>query len=354
MKEKWTTEFFISKAKEIHGDDKYDYSQVVYVNYDTKVKIVLDGIIYEQSPHKHIMGRCPEKNTLRKTTEQFISEAHSIWGDKYNYSMVDYKGADRKVKIILNNIIFEQRAISHLRGLAPECNKSNTEKFIENSRRVHGLKYNYSLVEYKSAKSKVKIVYKNKVFEQSPTLHLSGYEPENINLAVRKTNEKFIQEASLIHSNKFDYSKTKYVRNQVKVVIICPVHGEFTQRPLSHLQGNGCNSCNESRGEKIVSKYLKDNRIPFVRQKKFTTCRNVFELPFDFWIPSKKVLIEYDGEQHFKANEYFGGQQAFVNLKANDAIKSNWCIQNNIELVRISYHEIHEICMILDLSLNLK
>ena len=347
--EKWTTDLFISKAKEIHGD-KYDYSQVVYVNYDTKVKIVLNGIIYEQSPHKHLMGRCPEKNTARKTTQEFIAEAREKWGDKYDYSLVEYKNALSKIKIIYDDKVYEQVAISHLK-YAPENNKSDTQKFIEDSIKVHGNKYDYSLVEYIGAKTKVKIVFKNKIYEQVPTLHLNGYEPENIHLAVRKTTETFIREASLIHSNKFDYSKVNYTISQAKVIIICPIHGEFEQRPNSHLMGNGCPHCSESRGEKTIAKYLKDNKIPFVRQKKFTTCRNVFELPFDFWIPSKKILIEYDGEQHFKANEHFGGQQAFDNLKANDAIKSNWCIQNNIELIRISYYEADKIPMILDMSL---
>jgi very-short-patch-repair endonuclease len=347
--EKWTTDLFISKSKEIHGD-KYDYSQVVYVNYDTKVKIILDGIVYEQTPHKHLMGRCPEKNTARKTTEQFITEAREKWGDKYDYSLVEYKNALSKIKIIYNDKVYEQVATSHLR-YAPENNKSDTDNFIELATNIHGDRYDYSLVEYINANSKVKIIHKNKIYEQTPTTHLSGARPENIHLSIRKTTETFIRESVLVHSSKYDYSKVEYFKSQIKVIILCPIHGEFKQTPLSHIRGYGCPHCSESRGEKTIAKYLKDNHIPFIRQKKFTTCRNVFELPFDFWIPSKKVLIEYDGEQHFKANEHFGGQQAFANLKANDAIKTSWCLQNNIELIRISYYEADKIPMILDMSL---
>lgn len=341
---------FIEKATRVHGN-KYDYSIVEYINLTTKVKIILDGVIYEQTPAKHLLGRCPEKNTLRKTNEQFIEEACIIHGDKYDYSLVEYTGALDKVKILYLGKVYEQAAISHLRGIRPELCKSDTINFIDLAKEVHGDRYDYSLVDYKNAKSKVKIIFQNKIYEQRPTVHLSGAKPENINLAIRKTTEQFIIESNLIHNDKYDYTKTTYTKNQVKVIIICPTHGEFLQRPLMHVQGQGCPNCNESHGEKIVAKYLKDKKIPYTRQKKFKTCRNTFELPFDFWIPSKEMLIEFDGKQHFEPNDHFGGIDAFNNLKSNDVIKNNWAIENNVELLRIAYYDIDKIPMILDMNL---
>lgn len=61
--------------------------------------------------------------------------------------------------------------------------------------------------------------------------------------SVRKTTEQFISEARLIHGNKYDYSKVEYKTNKNKVCIICPVHGEFLQNAKSHLQGHGCRKC---------------------------------------------------------------------------------------------------------------
>ncbi len=58
-----------------------------------------------------------------------------------------------------------------------------------------------------------------------------------------KTTEQFIEEARAVHGDKYDYSKTVYVKNCEKVCIICPEHGEFWQTPKSHLKGNGCAKC---------------------------------------------------------------------------------------------------------------
>ena len=102
-----TKDEFLEKARNKHG---YKY---VYLNLKEKIKlsdyidIMYDGIMYKQNVYKHIsLGRCPEKNTPRKTTEQFIEESKKIWGDKYDYSLTEYNGALKKVKIIFEGIVF--------------------------------------------------------------------------------------------------------------------------------------------------------------------------------------------------------------------------------------------------------
>lgn len=182
-------------------------------------------------------------------------------------------------------------------------------------------------------------------------IHLNAA-PENIRLAVRKTTEQFIKEAQLIHDNKYNYDKTDYTKNQIKVVITCPEHGDFEQRPLSHLQGCGCPNCNESKGEKAISKFLDKYNISYYRQHKFDDCKNVFSLPFDFYIPSSRVCIEFDGKQHYEPNNHFGGTETFEKLKINDTIKNNYCEDNYIDLIRIKYTQIDEIEDILYKSLK--
>ena len=107
---------FEQKAKKIHGD-KYDYSLVEYINSQTKVKIIcpIHGV-FEQKPNGHLSGRgcskCkPDKisKKLSFTTEEFVKKAKEIYGDKYDYSLVDYKSAKEKVKIICSiHGVFEQ------------------------------------------------------------------------------------------------------------------------------------------------------------------------------------------------------------------------------------------------------
>lgn len=88
-------------------------------------------------------------------------------------------------------------------------------------------------------------------------------------MSKRKTTKEFIEDARKIHGNKYDYSKVEYVNDRTLVRIIYPIHGEFLQTPNIHFQGCGCQKCNESHLEKCVSKVLEDNKIEYVYQKKF-------------------------------------------------------------------------------------
>jgi hypothetical protein len=349
-----TKEDFLSRARELHGY-KYNYpnlnDKVLSNDY---VDIEYNGVIYRQKVVKHILlGRCPEKNTPIKTTEQFISEAKLIWFDKYDYSLVEYKGSLKKVKIIYKGIIFEQVPASHLKGQC--CEKIlNQENFILKSIEKHGNRYDYSLVKFKNGNSPVLIGYKGVFYTQKPYHHLSGNRPENIKLSVRKTNKQFINESNQIHDFKYSYDKLDYISNQTKVIITCPTHGDFKQRPLSHIQGNGCPLCNDSKGEKEISKFLDKNDISYYRQHKFPDCRNIFELPFDFYIPSLRTAIEFDGRQHFQPMEFFGGLKNYNKLKINDRIKNDYCEDNYIDLIRIRYDQIDRIFDILKESLRNK
>jgi len=339
-----TKEEFLTRSREKHG---YKYN---YLNLRDKIlstddiEIEYKGNIYRQKVVKHItLGRCPEKNTPKKTKEEFLNECYNMWGDKYDYSLVEYNGSLNKIKVIYQGVIFEQVANHHASGMAPEAHM-NRDYFIKKSIDKWGEDYDYSLVVYNHCKSKVTIIHKKTgiIYNQTPSQHLNC-RPENIVLARRKTTDQFIKESNIIHDNKYTYEKTDYVKNQIKVIITCPVHGDFTQNPLSHLQGCGCPNCNESKGEKLVSKYLDKNSISYYRQHKFNDCKNVLELPFDFYIPSKRICIEFDGKQHFEPIEHFGGLETYERLKVNDKIKSDYCEDNFITLIRLRYDQIDNI-----------
>ncbi len=120
---------FLEKARNTHGY-KYNYPNLSdKVTLNDRVEIEYNGEVYIQSISKHLMGRCPEKTVKRKTTEDFISESKKIWNDKYDYSLTEYTGALNNVKIIFNGIVYEQRASSHLLGLAPEF-RGNEESLL--------------------------------------------------------------------------------------------------------------------------------------------------------------------------------------------------------------------------------
>lgn len=204
----------------------------------------------------------------RKTTEQFISEAKIIHGDKFDYSKVEYLGAFKKVKIICPiHGEFLQRARGHLNKLG--CEKCGilvrakkrtftTSIFIEKSKKIHGDKYDYKLVDYKGDEKKVIIICPTHgSFLQTPHGHLNkkGCNRCGVNstIEIRRTPKiDFIKKAQLIHGDKYDYSKVEYYGSFKKVTIICPIHGEFSQDPSNHLSGKSCAKCGRERTNKAT------------------------------------------------------------------------------------------------------
>ena len=121
----------------------------------------------------------------------------------------------------------------------------NKYEFIEKAKAIHGDKYDYSKVEYKNTGDKVIIRCPiHGDFEKTPMNHLKGQGcPKCSKEQKHSTTEEFIKKARKIHGDKYDYSKVVYVNNKTKVCIICPEHGEFWQVPSSHLNGNRCPKC---------------------------------------------------------------------------------------------------------------
>lgn len=114
--------------------------------------------------------------------------------------------------------------------------------------------------------------------------------------------------------------------------------------------GRYCTDCvsNESHGEKSVIEYCTNNDIIYVKQKKYDDCKNINRLPFDFHLPEHNLIIEFDGQDHFKQNGYRGGADKLISRKKNDNIKTEYCLKNNIKLLRISYSELKNIDGILE------
>ena len=132
--------------------------------------------------------------------------------------------------------------------------KKTKEEFIKDAREKHGVKYDYSKVEYVNSKTKVCIICpEHGEFWQIPNSHLSGKGCSKCGGTCVLTKEEWIASARKVHGDKYDYSKVEYVNANTKVCIICPEHdhGEFWQRPADHTNGCGCTKCrNEANGER--------------------------------------------------------------------------------------------------------
>lgn len=112
----------------------------------------------------------------------------------------------------------------------------------------------------------------------------------------RSNTTDFIEKARKIHGEKYDYSKVEYITaKNDKICIICPDHGEFWQLPNDHLSGKGCPFCNDSHLERAVSLFLTEHCIEFERNKKFCW---LGRQSIDFYLPKYNIGIECQGKQH--------------------------------------------------------
>jgi very-short-patch-repair endonuclease len=219
--------------------------------------------------------------------------------------------------------------------------KSTKEEFILKSLNIHGSKYDYSNVEYIGNKDKVIIICPvHGEFLQRPNDHLSGYgckdcQYDKISKENKFNNEIFIERATKIHNGKFDYSLVEYDGYENKLKIICHKHGEFNQSPHNHLSGMGCPSCRESLGEKKVAEILMRHNIKFKRQVTFDDLRDISNLYYDFYLPDHKIFIEYEGYQHYKPINFFGGTNAFLKTRKHDIIKYKYAVDNGYKILKI-------------------
>ena len=287
----------------------------------------------------------------------FFKEKASLkHNNKYDYSKVyEICWKEKIIIICIDHGEFSQKPDNHLQGQGcPKCgliNRTSTiENFVIKANLIHNNLYNYDNANYINAKTPVLITCKKHGdFKQSPNNHLNGHgcyicNIDNFKLGVKE----FINKSNLIHNSLYDYNNVNYINVKTPVLITCKKHGDFKQSPDAHQNGQGCPKCRLSKGELKILNFLIVNNINFIRQKTFDKCKLKRKLPFDFYLPDLNICIEYDGEHHFTRNEHFGGIGELKLSKIRDDIKTNYCKDNNIELIRISFNYLSKIDEILD------
>lgn len=291
MPTKLTTEEFIKRAKGVHGD-RYDYSLTKYIKAHEKVKIICsEHGVFEQNPRGHLTGQ-------------------------------------QCIKCYIKN-----RDFSSIR-------KFTKEKFIEKSIEVHGDKYDYSLVNYKNSQQEVEIICsKHGVFKQKPVYHINNKSncphcAMNIRHQKTRKSDDFITKSKEVHGDEYDYSNVIYKNRRSNVEIVCKKHGPFLQTPGSHIKGYGCNKCGiNSVGENKLLNIFESKKIKYLHQHTFDNCKNIRKLPFDFYLEGHNVCVEFHGLQHFESVKYFGGISSFKKQLKSDLIKEEYCKENKISLI---------------------
>lgn len=306
-----TTEEFIRDAKKVHGD-KYDYSETVYKSSTGHLKIICpEHGLFTKTAARHLAGEgCKKCKIIKYTTEYFLSEAKKVHGSTYDYSKVVCNSSKNKVVIICpEHGDFEQEASKHLLGQG--CNlcgyaeggrkqRKALEDFIEEASTTHNGYYDYyKVVPFENTKSKVIIICpQHGEFKQEVSTHLSGKGcylcgRELTSKVLSKSTEDFINDASKVHEGFYSYENTVYKNAKVPVMITCPKHGLFTQVASTHTSGRGCPSCAciSSKPEKRIEKFLKDLGVDVI--KGYRGLIPPYEV--DLYLPEYNLAIEFNG-----------------------------------------------------------
>lgn len=244
------------------------------------------------------------------------------------------------------------------------------QQFIKKAQICHNNKYSYEKTEYINMHTNIIVICPDHgEFKVSPSNHVKKLKKQGTqhlkpsgcpvcgkqlvikrNITGRKTTEQFIEDAIKSHNYKYDYSKVNYTGCRNKVEIICPIHGIFLQVASNHIRGSGCPKCKNSKGQTKVARVLFSMGIKFINEYYYNDCKgDKSYLFFDFYIPSKNMLIEYDGEQHFKPVKFHlnmaeeTSKLMFEKTQRYDMIKNQYAHNNNIPLLRIPYTEFNNI-----------
>lgn len=309
------------------------------------------------------------------STEEFIRLARLKHGESYDYSLVKYINNYTKIKIICKKHgEFKQLPNNHMRGGGCQIcglhNKCYNQDFIAKAQNQHGQRYDYSEVDYSSARKAVIIICKiHGSFKQIPDHHIRGRgcskcrdennSIKNRELDIKISDEKYKQKCLELHDQKYKYDKLRLGKTlHEKIIINCPKHGDFKIKATHHLyRRQGCPACRESLGERLIRFYLKQNGFEFETQKSFDDLQNPKtkrKLFFDFYLPIYNTVIEYDGKQHFEQGKFANKMHYSSTLEDTqyrDNIKTHYCDEKDINLIRIPYTLVKNIDDVLNISL---
>lgn len=309
---KLTNESFQARAVQQHGE-LYNYSQVEVKGSDIPVEILCkEHGIFLQKPRHHLSGsKCPkcQKSKItpptkpKVTTAEFIYKAKSKHGEVYDYSNTHFNPQSITI-ICKTHGEFTQNPYNHLKGSGcPECKKvkaksrmlSGKESLLTRAIKKHNNWYSYTKTDFElSIKSKVVITCPEHG-DFSCTIATHVYQgtgcvmcaTNKIKKALTKTTEQFIAESQVIHDGFYTYAKTKYVLNHEKVIITCPVHGDFLAAPAVHTQGSGCRKCYNDKIPELMT-YTTEEWKELAAQ----THSNVYSYPLtDYQGNKRKVTI---------------------------------------------------------------
>lgn len=347
MPKKKTHEEYVAEVNKINPN-----IEVVGTYLDSKTKILhrckIDGYEWYATPHNILRGRgCPKcSGHIKLTHDEYVNRLFNI---NPNISVLEqYVNYATPIKhcCLIHNYEWYALPSNVLSGHG--CKKCASDK-LANDRSKNTLQY---IEDVKNVNKDIMVIGEY-VNAHTPILHkclIDGYEwyakPNNIlsqkgcpkcSGTMKKMHDEYIDEVS-IYNPDIEVVET-YINAKTKILHKCKICGcEWYATPTNILTGKGCPECAESNGERTVRQYLDKHKILYNFQKAFDDCCDIKHLPFDFYLPEYNACIEYDGEQHYRPVDYFGGEDSFKKTVMHDNIKNDYCKNNDIKLLRIPYY----------------
>jgi very-short-patch-repair endonuclease/formylmethanofuran dehydrogenase subunit E len=310
------------------------------------------------------------KKTFEKIKEK-NKQFSFLWLNQDEF-WIQYPKIKKKFKLkficLKCNNYFERSCYTHLdeNYNCPFCanKKMNFREFLKRFLKLKlnyyfYLKFNKSWFEQNYKNSNTKLPLKCKKCKNTVKISLNNllYQKVKCKYCAREkrsiknqkiTFEDFIKKANKIHNYPkiiYEYNfdkdwwdknfKGSYRTTRIKIPVICKKHGLFHTTYSQHIiQKSGCPKCNSSKGEKEIIKILSELKINYIHQFKFDD----YNYRYDFCIPKIKLLIEYDGIQHFKIIEFFG-ENNYRKTVNNDIQKFLIAKAFGYNILRIKYND---------------
>ena len=327
-----------------------------YINSSQKLEVMCDkGHIYEVTFHNFKTGyRCKKCAGCSKYTYDEVKKCVESYG--YTLISKEYKNTDSPIQL-----------------MCPEGHIWTTTFYRFNKKGNRCIKCaGVARHEYEEVKSYVEArgwemlskEYKNvgtPILLKCPNGHVSEIIFSNFmrgsgcSCCANNKRHDYEYVKKEIEKEGYKLISSEYINGATKIEMMCDEGHVFQMRWNNFQQGQRCPICQKpSKGEQRVEEILNKYSIPFETQYRYDDCRDVKPLPFDFYLPQYNLIIEFDGEQHFDIKHCFGNNDDdFWTTIIHDAIKNQYCEDNNINILRIPYWEIDNIEELIKNKLNI-
>ena len=360
---------FLERATAMYPE--YDFSKAIYKGRETHIVVVcpVHGdfkirprtlLSVEKGQKPHGCWKCnnlipPYEKVL--TLDTFKNRMYELYGDKYTFVWSDFKNKHSQIRFACKQHGEQHSSAKVLlkgKGCAYCNGKFYPPDWIKNARAVHGEKYEYDesrnprivsdLIRYKCPTHGWKETrYDCHVLQGCGCALCAGVQnkipaEDRKQIWIKKCRERF--------PGKFSYRDVVYVNNDTPVKIYCKEHHlTFETTPDTHLRGaGGCPLCTKSVGEVEIYKWLSEHAIPFETQKVIPNenmfCKRQY-LTVDFYLPDLNLIIEMNGEQHYRYVEHFHTKDwTLEDQQIRDDTLRAYCKTHRINLLEIKYDEI--------------